>query len=333
MEDILVSICCITYNHAHYIGECLDGLLMQQANFKFEILINDDASTDGTSDIIRDYEWKFPDIIKPIYQSVNQYSQGQRGMNIKYNFPRAKGKYIALCEGDDYWTDPLKLQKQVDFLEENIDYGMIHSDSHIFFQYKKSLVENWNRHKHYHIPEGKVYELLLTDNFIKTCTVIFRASLFTPDEFKKLFTNSWAIGDKVLWLHLATRSKLKYLDQSTAVYRINEESASQSNDYKKKAQFNQESFNISTYFIERYDCSNETKLVLNCTYNKKQFLNAILGQDNQHLKKYFNAFRNQLSKNELLKYKILYKLTKNKYGLKLCSKIFIKLRVGQFKIK
>jgi glycosyltransferase involved in cell wall biosynthesis len=90
---------------------------MQKTSFDVEILIHDDASLDNTVDIIKLYQQKYPDIIKPIYQTENQYSKGQRGISLKYNFPRAKGKYIAMCEGDDYWTDPLKLQKQVDFLE------------------------------------------------------------------------------------------------------------------------------------------------------------------------------------------------------------------------
>lgn len=119
----MVSISCITYNHAPYIRECLDGFMMQKTNFAFEVLIHDDASTDGTADIIREYEAKYPDIIKPIYQTENQYSKGI-SPSASFNFPRAKGKYIALCEGDDYWTDPFKLQKQVDFLESHPDYVM-----------------------------------------------------------------------------------------------------------------------------------------------------------------------------------------------------------------
>lgn len=121
----LVSICCITYNHVDYIRDCLDGFLMQQCDFKFEILIHDDCSTDGATEIIQEYQKKHPDIVKPIFQKENQWSKGVRGISSKYNFPRAKGKYIAMCEGDDYWTDPLKLQKQVDFLENNADYSFV----------------------------------------------------------------------------------------------------------------------------------------------------------------------------------------------------------------
>lgn len=101
----LVSICCLTFNHEPYIRECLDGFLMQKTNFPFEVLIHDDASTDHTADIIREYEVQYPNIIKPIYQNENQYSKGVR-VTWTFQFPRAKGKYIAMCEGDDYWTAP-----------------------------------------------------------------------------------------------------------------------------------------------------------------------------------------------------------------------------------
>ena len=121
METPLVSIFTLAYNHAPYIRQCLEGFLMQRTTFSFECLIHDDASTDETADIIREYESRYPDIIKPIYQTENQYSKGG-GITRKFLIPRAQGKYIAICEGDDYWTDPLKLQKQVDFLETHPDY-------------------------------------------------------------------------------------------------------------------------------------------------------------------------------------------------------------------
>ena len=129
----LLSIDVITYNHAKFIRKCLDSILMQKTNFSFEVLIHDDASTDGTADIIREYEAKYPDIIKPIYQTENQW---QKNIGISKNFqhPRIHGKYVALCEGDDYWTDENKLQKQVDFLEkhpEKIVWWWKNGDEHM----------------------------------------------------------------------------------------------------------------------------------------------------------------------------------------------------------
>jgi glycosyltransferase involved in cell wall biosynthesis len=114
---ILVSICCVTYNQKKYITECLNGFINQKTNFNYEILVHDDASTDGTSDIVKKYEKYHPKLFRNVYQKQNQFLIQNTLTNIL--FPMAKGKYIALCEGDDYWTDPLKLQKQVDFLDQN----------------------------------------------------------------------------------------------------------------------------------------------------------------------------------------------------------------------
>jgi len=116
-KDPLVSICCITYNHENYIRDAIEGFLMQKTDFPFEIIIHDDASTDATADIIREYEEKHPDIIKPIYQTENQYSKGEKVALFTYK--AARGRYIALCEGDDYWIDPLKLQKQITEMEKH----------------------------------------------------------------------------------------------------------------------------------------------------------------------------------------------------------------------
>ena len=124
MEAPLVSICCLAYNHAQFIRKCLDGFLMQQTDFPIEILIHDDCSTDGTIEIIQEYTANYPELIFPLYEEENQYSMGASGKMDLYNYTRARGKYIAYCEGDDYWTDPLKLQKQVDFMEANPDYSV-----------------------------------------------------------------------------------------------------------------------------------------------------------------------------------------------------------------
>lgn len=152
-EIPLVSVCCITYNHEPYIAQALDGFLMQRTSFPFEVLIHDDASTDNTADIIREYEKKFPKIIKPIYQKENQYSQGMREISETWNFPRAQGKYIAMCEGDDYWIDGNKLQMQVDFLENNPEYGMCYTNFNLVSEKSKNIkqkaldTKKWNLKK------------------------------------------------------------------------------------------------------------------------------------------------------------------------------------------
>ena len=128
IKQIDISICCLTYNHEKYVRQALESILSQTCTYSIEILINDDASTDQTASIIKEFELKYPNTIKPIYQSQNQRSKIGGGMNPTFNFNRARGRYLAFCEGDDYWMTPDKLQNQVDFLEKNHDYGAVVTD-------------------------------------------------------------------------------------------------------------------------------------------------------------------------------------------------------------
>lgn len=122
--EALVSILCLTYNHEAYIRRALESFVMQKTDFPFEVIVHDDASTDGTAAIIREFEQRYPDIIRPVYQNENQYSKPDTPIIQTFMLPLAKGRYFAFCEGDDAFTDPLKLQRQADFMEQNPDYVM-----------------------------------------------------------------------------------------------------------------------------------------------------------------------------------------------------------------
>ncbi len=186
MTSPLVSICCVTYNHSFIIRKCLDGFLMQETTFPVEILVHDDASTDGTDDIVREYADKYPEKIFPLFEEQNQYSQGV--LVDFFNYNRARGKYIAYCEGDDYWTDPLKLQKQVDFMEANPGYSVC-----------------WHRCKHWYAKQNRFAEdgcgFLFPNNeegvditvemffekwVTQPLTMVFRKSDFSP-EWQKMY--------------------------------------------------------------------------------------------------------------------------------------------------
>ena len=171
----LVSICCITYNHENYIRDAIEGFLMQKTNFAFEILIHDDASTDRTADIIREYEAKYPELIKPIYQSENQFSKHDGSIG-RIQRGRAKGKYIAMCEGDDYWTDELKLQKQVDFLEANEDYSFCAGRVNYLFQDTNEFKDDYQIRCFDNVGEGLEVNLenIFNPYIMRTCTLLYR---------------------------------------------------------------------------------------------------------------------------------------------------------------
>lgn len=212
MSIPLVSICCLAYNHELFIRQCLDGFIMQHG-VEFEVLIHDDASNDETSNIIKEYEKKYPNIIKPIYQTENQYSKGVKP-TFHFNIPRAKGKYIALCEGDDYWTDPYKLQKQVDFLEANPEFvvcshnaKIVDSNNHLIKKHKVSIFED------------RIYteDDLKNGAFLLTLTMCFRNVIRDfPKEMKKVHN-----ADTFLISLLGNYGKGMFLSNiKPAVYRL-----------------------------------------------------------------------------------------------------------------
>jgi glycosyltransferase involved in cell wall biosynthesis len=211
MEEPLVSIICDCYNHEKYINDALDGFIMQKTNFAFEVLIHDDASTDKSKDIIEKYAKKYPNIVFPIYQEVNQYSQGISIWK-NYQFSRAKGKYIALCEGDDYWTDPYKLQKQVDFLEANEDYAICFHE--IMVQKDDELVENYITK----VPKNTTtLDDISRGNYIQTCSTVLRKDFV---DFPDWFSSKLNAGDYPLYLLLSRFGKIYFINEKMCVYRV-----------------------------------------------------------------------------------------------------------------
>lgn len=216
-RPIIVSIWCLTYNHEKYIRQCLDGFVMQKTSFRFEAIVHDDASTDGTADIVREYAEKYPDIIKPIIETENQYSKKDGSLE-RIMEKSCTGKYVALCEGDDYWTDPMKLQKQVGWLEEHPEYVMCSSDAAI--QTERGDVD-WSRYvQDTYIP---VRDMILGGGlFIQTVTLLYRTTLRNeatyPDCCKKCH-----VGDYPLQIWASLHGKVRYFAEKQATYRYGAE--------------------------------------------------------------------------------------------------------------
>jgi len=212
----LVSISCITYNHEKYIRDAIEGFLMQKTTFPVEILIHDDASTDRTPEIIREYEKKYPDLIFPIFQKVNQYSKGIY-IPAEFQYPRARGKYYGGAEGDDYWTDPYKLQKQVDFLETHPEYVFTFHDAVILNQ---KTGEKRIRIGVRQIDTTVDLKSLIIQKNIPTASIVFRNILdYTslPDWISRISN-----GDYGLCVLLAEKGPGKYLPEAMSVYRVHE---------------------------------------------------------------------------------------------------------------
>ena len=247
-EDISVSILCVAYNQESYIRQCLDSLLMQKTNFGFEILVHDDASTDGTQLIIKEYELRYPDIIKPIYQVENQYSKGI-SPTLQYNLPRAKGKYVAMCEGDDYWIDPLKLQRQFDFLEVHPECGLVYTNVNVYFQSRdiideRSLTQGCLRLNHSNSYEDH----LVKGGYIAPCTWMYRRALaekFSDNSGYTDFSFSLALD---IWAN----SNIHFMDEVTAVYRVSDNSVSHPKDVVKVYHYLSDVFSIKRKYIAKY---------------------------------------------------------------------------------
>lgn len=224
-KDITVSIDCTAFNHENFIRQALDGFLLQETNFPIEILVHDDASTDKTATIIQEYEQKYPHIIKPIYQVENQYSKGQNVSKI--NLSRATGKYIAICEGDDYWTDPNKLQMQVDFLESHPDYSMCFHKAKL--RYEQSL---YTQAECESVKDQDYTASELLDHWIvPTASIVMKRECF----FHPLKNSSAIIhGDYFIVFTCLSLGKVRGFSRSMSIYRINQGSILYNSEYKIK---------------------------------------------------------------------------------------------------
>ena len=208
----LVSVVSITYNHEPYIRDCLEGFLMQKTNFPIEIIIHDDASTDHTADILREYYEKRPDLFHIIIEQKNINSQGRS--SLLETMQRAKGKYIAICEGDDYWTDPLKLQKQFEFLEVNYKYSLCF---HKVEEKMEIYTKNHLRQKSGTVRDKDIYPVWT----IPTCSVLIRKEVTKEYESIRKKYQGLYCGDIVLFLLAAKIGLLYGLPQKMGVYRRN----------------------------------------------------------------------------------------------------------------
>jgi glycosyltransferase involved in cell wall biosynthesis len=261
MIDPLVSIKMITYNHAPFIAQAVEGVLQQKTDFLFELVIGEDCSTDGTRELVFEYQKKHPDIIRVITSDKN--------VGMKKNSLRAmgacRGKYIAFCEGDDFWHHPHKLQKQADYLESHPECGLVYSSYDIYHAKSRKRIRDYlneliKRH-HWQRPENpSILDFLGGKSKIGygilTCTVMVRRTLCEQlmESDPYLYQSDQLLrGDTQLWAEMAQISHLHYIPESLATYNQAEESATRSKDITKSVRLQIADAELGLYLCNKYN--------------------------------------------------------------------------------
>lgn len=289
MPELIVL--CTVFNHEKYLKDALEGFVMQKTNFKFEVIVHDDASSDRSSDIIREYAEKYPEIIKPIYQTENQFSKCKYFI-WKYIYPTLTCKYLALCEGDDYWTDENKLQKQFDVLEKEPDVQMCFHETYL----KNEIGESYCSEDGFNYTE-RIYKIkkyydeedfINSFHFIATCSVVFRTSALP--EFPDFSNEILSIDIAFLLLLLKNGGKFKMIPDVMSVYRKNPGGICRM----------QGEYSVYLQYIDLY-----TQLDKIFGYKKKSYFDKLIqNQKLQIMKKLSPELKEELYENSRLKKKI-----------------------------
>lgn len=211
----LVSIACDTYNHAPFIRDALEGFLIQKTDFPFEIIVHDDASTDGTADIVREYERAHPGLFRCVYRAENVYSRDPKILE-HYVFPLARGKYTAICEGDDYWTNPLKLQTQIDYMESHPDCTFCVTGAELVDPQKKRIGMVRPYDADCDIPTDEL--IRGGGGFVATASIVAPTRLA---QHRAAFCDMADVDDAVLQLWFGANGTTHYFAEPMCAYRFN----------------------------------------------------------------------------------------------------------------
>ena len=306
-KEPLVSICCITYNHEQFIVEAIEGFLKQETDFSFEIIIQDDASTDRTADIIRKYEKKYPKIIKPIYNKENQYSKCPSSILLP-PIKASKGKYIALCEGDDYWTDPLKLQKQITEMKKHPECQLSFHPAIVKWEdgsnKDKILCQHSIKNKIFSIEEV----ILGGGGFMPTASVIINALVIPKIISFFEAAKEVPIGDYYVQILGSENGGALYLSNVMSVYR------KCSNSWSDKIENNSE--HLNSVIISLIEIYNEIDAFTNHKYTelfanrKRHSISSIiisLKVDLKTRENIFNLYRNEVSIKDKILWSTIFK--------------------------
>lgn len=314
----LLSIKCTVYNHEPYLRQCLDGFVMQKTNFPFEAIVHDDASTDKSADIILEYAEKYPNIIKPIFEEENLYSKDKRIIHQKIDAAMSSSsKYIALCEGDDYWTDPYKLQKQVDYLESHPQCGLVYTDFDILYQSNNRIENDLIKNGRYSLIRS-FEEHLQKAAYIAPPSWMYRRNSKAFEENKKNI--GFIDGSFSLALEFFKNSEVFFFEDTTCVYRVLPESASHHKSDFKQYLYAKDVFKEQMYFCHKYNVEKEITNAIKARFYRKyygQTLSYGERKEKHELIEVSKSFMNEGLKNRLIR-----GLLSTKLSISLLSLVF-----------
>lgn len=246
-EYYQVVIRCFTYNHGPYIEDALKGFVMQRTSFSYCAIIVDDCSTDDTVEVIRRYEQQYPEIIKGIYLQENYYTRPIEKLAMIQPW-RDSCKYEAMCEGDDFWTDPLKLQKEYDYLEAHPEKSLVYTNCNVLFHEEK-ILEKSVFTSGYFKKTHDYKDFFLGAKYIVPCSWVYRPKDFPDKEIPTFATD----GTLYIAFNFLIKNKVGYIDETTCTYRIVHGSASHSNDMKKRYAYLKGVFETEKHFLDVFN--------------------------------------------------------------------------------
>lgn len=278
MDDVLVSVVCFTYNHEEYIRDALDGFLIQK-NCEYEIIIHDDASMDSTADIIREYESKYPNIIHAIYEKENQYN---RMIELSFQIiqMQCRGKYVAICEGDDYWIDSHKLQIQIDYMEKHPECVLTAHDAMVIDQKKQEVKPMRSYESDGDITPDEI--IMLYHGCLPTASLVFKRDAVEID-LNSFFTKAGGVGDYPLQLLLMTKGSIHYFSRIMSVYRFMHQGSwnqSMASNLKKNIIHAVQMI----HFLKEFD-----------KYSGRRYQESILNRIGRYEKYIFHLYQNEYS--------------------------------------
>jgi len=254
-KNPLVSVKMITYNHEPYIVQAIEGVVKQETEYPFELIIGEDCSTDGTREIVFEYQKKYPEIIRVITsdKNVGVKKNGYRTTNT------CRGKYLAFCEGDDYWHHPDKLQKQVDYMESHPECGLVFADCDVYYDRSKKFIRSFNSFKGFHSCANLTIKEIIFGGMVKfTCTAMTRRELYEEVIQRDPYlyqSEELLLGDMQAWAEITLMSEALYFPETLATYRVISESASRSKNPQKLYQFYKSASEMKLYLCDKHKLS------------------------------------------------------------------------------